>query len=450
MQKTFVLDTSVLLRDPYAPLTGFDDNIVVVPGPVLQDLERMTQGPGSEEATDALRVLGEIQKTANLSECIDTIGGGKMYFCSEGVEYNNLPRAFSLKSIDNQIISICVHLKKSAKRKDAEVILVTNKVSLRVNAGVCGIKAEEYRNSVIEDSGYTGYQTVECDPGFIDAIYASEGRAIPCPEHMHFTENEFVTFKCGSQSAMTVYRKGQLVCIQDKELCGWIQARNNLQKYAMWALTQPASEIPLVILLGPAGTAKTFLSLAAGMDGTYTTQKRISRESQYNKITLSRPVAESYQELGFLPGGLDDKLAPLLASYYDNMEILLGGKDNKEEREQILMQMQDILDSGVVELCGLTFIRGRSFVNTYFICDEAQNATPTRIRDVISRAGEGTKIVICGDPGQIDVPTLDKNNNGLIYAVEHMKGSPYCAIVKFTEHESVRSKLAREVVKRMS
>jgi PhoH-like ATPase len=216
----------------------------------------------------------------------------------------------------------------------------------------------------------------------------------------------------------------------------------------MWALTAPAEEIPLVILLGPAGCAKTFLSLAAGLDGTYQTQRR--SDSEYIKLLISRPTAQSFEDIGYLPGDLNDKLFNLYQSFYDNIEVLLSGNSrDMEDHQQVQTQMQDMFDDGVIEVCGLNFIRGRSLMNTYMICDEAQNASRTMIRDVITRAGIGTKLVIAGDPSQIDVPTLDKRNNGLVYAAEHMKGSPLCAIIQFDSGSSVRSPLAKEAIQCM-
>jgi len=221
-----------------------------------------------------------------------------------------------------------------------------------------------------------------------------------------------------------------------------------MQSYAMWALSAPADEIPLVVLSGPAGTAKTFLSLAAGLDKTYVSHR--NNDGDYSRIIISRPSAGGFNEMGFLPGDMKHKLDPLLSPYYDNMQILLSGSGkDKGDPDTVRMQMEEMFDRGIVEILALSFIRGRSLMDTYLICDEAQNASKSLIRDVITRAGKGTKIVVCGDPNQIDQPTLDRRNNGLVYAMEKMKGSPLAAIVKFDAEQSVRSELAKEAVKRM-
>lgn len=174
-------------------------------------------------------------------------------------------------------------------------------------------------------------------------------------------------------------------------------------------------------------------------------------EADYYKMIITRPVADAFdggQGTGYLPGGLEDKLHYLYQSYYDNLGVILRGGE-KEDETQIQKQIDDMIEDGVIEVGSLAFIRGRSLMNTYLICDEAQNASKTLIRDVITRAGTGTKIVIAGDPSQIDVPTLSKRNNGLVTAAEYMKGSPLCAYIRFGAETSVRSPLAKEAIRRM-
>ena len=441
MVKNFVLDTNILLLDPECILNGFDDNTVIITGTSLQELDskKKAKGEVGYNARECCRILDEIRKQGDLLQGVKNQNGGLIKIEPDGVRQEYLPDGYSIQSADNRIISTCIHLQKM----HMEIILVTNDISMRVNAAICGIPVEEYRNSMIDESGYSGHTDLEVSEKMIDQIF--DDLAIPAPEDADLETNEFVTLHAGGRSALSIHQNGYLNLIKDRKLFGGVMPKNAMQSYAIWALSAPVEEIPLVILLGPAGTAKTFLSLAVGLDQTYTSQ---SRDGRYSKIMISRPTAESFQEIGFLPGGLDDKLAPLLASYYDNLEILLN-RSGKESRDQIRMHMDDLLESGVVEICGLNFIRGRSLVDTYLICDEAQNASSTLIRDVITRAGKGTKVVIAGDPNQIDVPILDKRNNGLVYAAENMKGSPLAAIIAFSEGNSVRSKLSREAVERL-
>ena len=217
-----------------------------------------------------------------------------------------------------------------------------------------------------------------------------------------------------------------------------------MQHYAMWALLNP--DIPLVILEGPAGTSKTFLSLACGLE-----QLDIGDHEHnelYERVLISRPNNKTQDhDFGYLPGDLNEKMGPLVASYMDNLEeILRENNDTIVEARQII---EDMIYDRYIELCPLYSIRGRSIHNAYLICDEAQNATKNLIRDVVTRAGRNTKIIVAGDPRQIDNTSLDTNNNGLVYLKDCMKGSPNCAIIRFENENCVRSTLAEDAINRM-
>lgn len=450
MVKRFLLDTNILLQSPESMVKGFDDNTVVICGTTLQELDKKKTSGGDigYNARESIRILDELRTQGDILTGIPLPNGGKLMIEPDGVDQNLLPQGFSIDVPDNRIISTCIALTK--RDPEHPVTLITNDISMRLSATACNVKVEEYLNSIVADSGYTGRRDLEVGSMVIDQLY--QEKVIPNANDVmavdDFVENEFVTLHAGGQSALSVFRKGQLELIQNQKLYSWVQPKNALQSYAMWALSQPASVLPLVILIGPAGCAKTFLSLAAGLDGAYTKQSR--NEEEYIKLLISRPTGEAFEEIGFLPGDLDEKLRFLYQNFYDNIEVLLQGNGKtKENHSQLQTQMDDMFADGVIEVCGLNFIRGRSLMNTFMICDEAQNASKTLIRDVITRAGIGTKVVICGDPSQIDVPTLDKRNNGLVYAAEHMKGNPLCAIVKFTDGESVRSPLAKAAIQCM-
>lgn len=447
MIKNYVLDTNIILQSPDA-LEGFDDNNVFITGTTLQELDqKKSQSPGEVgyHAREAIRILDALRKKGNLREGVRLKKKGTLFIYTDGVRQENLPQGFSISAPDNRILSACIELAKSK----SDVILVTNDVSMRVSASVLGIRVEEYRNVQVDDTSYTGHTDQTIAGTKIDALYRDgmlPETALSKTARSKLMENEFLTLHSSAgQSAMAVYRNHEIRLIREKQTFGGIKGLNILQKYAIWALSAPPEEIPLVILSGVAGTAKTLLSLAVGMEYTYSFHRNSER---YNKILLSRPNGIGYSNIGFLPGDLDQKLSPLMASYYDNMEVILSS-DGKESRDQVQMQMDDILESNIVELCSLDFIRGRSLKNTYIICDEAQNASRTLIRDVITRAGEGTKVVIAGDPGQIDVPSLDRRNCGLSYAASAMAGDPTTAIVCFSSEQSVRSTLARAAIERL-
>lgn len=446
MVKRFVLDTNILLDDANN-VFGFADNTVIITGTTLQELDskKKLNGDIGFNARECCRILDELRLKGNFITGIRLENGGKLIIEPNRVKQEFLPDGFNISVPDNRIISSCIYLNKN--NIENKVILVTNDISMRINATICGVDVEGYRNDRVEESGYSGHTDINVDTKIIDLLYKNESLEFHGQDVL--LENEFVTLHGkNNQSALSIYRNGKLKLIKKQVLFGNVKPMNAMQTYAMYALKVPAEEIPLVILKGPAGTAKTFLSLAAGLDDTYVGMKK--NDSKYYKLLISRPDASSYDSVGFLPGSLNDKLGPLLAPYFDNMEALLSGNNNvNEKNSQIQIQIDDMLESGIVEICALNFIRGRSLQNCYIICDEAQNASKALIRDVITRAGRGTKVVICGDAEQIDVPTLDKRNCGLTAAVEAMKNTKLAAIIEFNAANSVRSDLAQLAIQKM-
>ena len=449
MVKTFVLDTNILLSSPEAMTNGFADNNVVITGTTLQELDahKNDRGETGLTARKCCRILDGLREIGDLTKGVDIPSGGKLFVEPYGVDARDLPDGYSIDVPDNRIISACISL-KAAKGQKEPVILVTNDISMRVNASVCGVEVQSYKNDIVEPGGYTGYREITAEKEIIDSIY-SRGSVDASAFDTDFTENEFITIRNGQQSALCIHRDGEVRLIKTKRIFGNVKPLNSMQVYMLHALTAPVEEIPLVIITGKAGTAKTFLSLAAGLTDTYTGQKRGTEK--YNKVLISKPNVEARDNRGFgyLPGDLEEKMAPLLKSYYDNIEYLLRG-EGKEDKDQIAMQISDMFETETIEVCPLSYIRGRSLQNTFLICDEAQNASKRLVMDVITRAGNGTKIVLCGDSTQIDNPTLDRKNNGLVFAAEKMAGSKLAAVlIDIPEKYSTRSALAKEALERM-
>lgn len=466
MIKTYVLDTNVLLSDPGAMIHGFEDNEVVICSTTIQELDSKKRAGGElgYNARQCGKILDDLRTKGNLIEGIKNDAGGITRIEPDGIDQKLLPLGYSIDVPDNRILSACISLASKAAEKGKKgrpVVLVTDDVLMRISATSAfssskyDIGIQGYKNGHVadKDMGYDGWREIWTTKDTINHIYkdkilAWEDAKLSSAERRksdfeHPVENEFFTMKNGQQSALTVFQNGAFHLIEPQlPLCGWVTPMNQLQTYAMWLLKN--KNIPLKILIGEAGTSKTFLSLAAGLDDTIGTKKG---GSYYDKMLISRPVF-GFDSIGFLPGDLDEKLHYLYQSFYDNIEIILR-RGGKEEKEQIRMQMEDMFETGLIEVCGLSFIRGRSLIGTYLICDEAQNANSTLIRDVITRAGADTSIVLAGDPKQIDVSTLDSHNNGLVYAASKMKGSPMCGIIRFPAQASVRSPLAKEAAERM-
>ena len=455
MVKNFMLDTNILLSSPEA-IYGFDDNNVYISGTVLQELDSKKTAPGELgfKARQAIKMIDELMEKGNLVEGVP-LGEGKGFFYVEpdGVSQNNLPNGFDIASPDNKIISSCVHL----KAHDTPVILVTNDISMKVAASVIlgSDKVQSYRNTIVVNDDYTGHRDEEVDYQIINELYANKHVDVTSGMFDHeFCENEFITLHSGTQSALSVYRRGRLESISKVRLFGGVEPMNKMQTYAAWALTQPADELPLVLLSGPAGTAKTYLSVSAGLSSTYTSQRYEERD--YYKMLISRPNSEAGDNgFGFLPGDLEAKMGPLLAPYMDNLEALFSADDKegkgkyKEDMSNVKMQIDDLFAAGIIEVCALSYIRGRSLRNSYIICDEAQNATRALLKDVISRCGMGSKVVVAGDPRQCDNPRLGPNTNGLVYAIDRWKDSSLAATITFDAKNSVRSPLAKEAIERM-
>lgn len=455
--KNYVLDTNILLQNPQS-LFGFADNNVYLCGTTLQELDSKKTEPGElgYNARECCRILDELRTTGDLTggvvlqTSMDSKKCGTLYVEPAGVNQSFLPEGFNISVPDNRIISTCGYLSKE-KLSGQPVILVTNDISMRVNASICGLHVEGYRNDQIKDSNYSGHTDLDVTAEEINQIWKDKELAFN-RDDIEIYPNHFITLHAGQQSALTVYRPdGKLHIIPDNiRLFGNIKPLNAMQRYALWALTAPVEEIPLVVLIGPAGTAKTFLSMAAGLSQTSLGQG--DKNGVYQKILISKPNSGNRAEPGFgyLPGGLEDKMAPLVASYYDALEAILGGANGeKEEHSQVQFQIDDLFDTGVIELCPLNYIRGRSITNKYIICDEAQNATKGLIRDVVTRAGNKSKVIVPGDENQVDAPTLDSRNNGLIYCAESMKYSEQSVVLRFSERQCVRSRLAEEAIRLM-
>lgn len=456
MVKAYILDTNILLDSPRA-IFGFDDNTVIITGTTLQELDSKKTAPGELgfNARETCRIIEKLRLKGDLTAGVPMDNAGVFKVILNAGQWH-MPSGYSEDKPDNQIINTVLDIKKNQGHMFNQVVLVTNDTSMRINASVCAAACgfsdfvESYRNDHVSSAEmYTGKRELQVSKEAIDYIYKNKmlpPEAIFRGDIPEPVENEFFILQSDQSSALAVYRNHELKLIDTKTLhpCH-VQPKNASQTFALWALMQPVEEIPFVILKGPAGTAKTFLSLAAGLDQTYDSKTHRS----YDSVLISRNNVMADADFGYLPGELEDKMNPLLAPFFDNLESLLRGNSD-EDRECISRQIEDMIDSGVIEICALAYMRGRSITNKFLIVDETQNATRSQIRDIITRAGAGCKIVICGDPEQIDAHNLDKLNNGLVFASEKMKGSPVCAQISFTEEESVRSELAKEAIKRLT
>ncbi|MCK8823698.1 PhoH family protein [Fuchsiella alkaliacetigena] len=430
MKKTFVLDTNVLIHDPTA-LFAFDDNDVVIPIVVIEEIDALKsrQDTVGKNARAVSRYLDELRELGRLYDKVKLKSGGTLK-----VEFNHqvedlLPSGLEEKE-DNRILATALGLKE-AVADDAPVILVTKDINMRIKSDALGVVAEDYETNKVDiEELYSGLTNLQVDAEKIDQFH-DQGKLSSQAE---LYPNQFVLLEDnlgGSQSALGRYDVEsdsiKSLMIQNPNIWG-IKPRNKEQHCAFELLLNDA--IKLVTLVGKAGTGKTLLALAAGLE-------KVVEERIFNKLLITRPVVPMGNDLGYLPGDIEDKLRPWMQPIYDNMEFLVSSDSEDDKASNMI---QDLQQMGLVELEALTYIRGRSIPKQFIIIDEAQNLTPHEVKTIITRAGEDTKIVLTGDPYQIDHPYLDSCSNGLTYLAQNFKDQGIAGHITFNKGE--RSELA--------
>lgn len=459
MKKTYVLDTNVLLQSPYA-IYAFGDNDVVIPEVVLEELDRFKK-EGSENGANArqtARMLDTLREKGDLTQGVELPGGGSIR-----IELNfkdvELPVSWLPDKNDNRILKIC----KGLSERREKAILVTKDIFVRIKGDILGVTVQDFMNEqvVIPDSQYQGRRELYTTAKKLDEFYTkgslspknlydldeTTGERLP----VELINNEFVTLynlENSKQSALGRFDGKQLVPLQYLEERPFgVKPRNVGQRFMQEALMMSSEDVPLVIIKGPAGTAKTFFSLAVGMHKIINT-----RDREYRKILVCRPNVKFDEDIGYLPGSETEKLAPFMRAIIDNLEVLV---DNDEmERYKNETELKDKVDElfarNVITTEAIAYIRGRSILKNWVIIDEAQNLTPKQVKGIVTRAGKGTKLILIGDPHQIDHPYLDSRTNGLCFASERMKGSQFCCQVTMRDDECERSQLAFDSAVRMT
>jgi PhoH-like ATPase len=437
MKKNYVLDTNVLLHDA-AALTAFGDNCLNIPISVIEEIDHFKKNldDTGRNARQVSRYIDNLRLTGDLRKGVELENGGtlRVFF---GLEYaDKLPAELDVGKADNRILAVCLAL---LDMEDIPVVFVTKDTNLRIKANAVGINAQGYENSSIQtEELYDGTTEIWESREQIDALYR-EGSIIASGEQ-ELLYNQYVSIVDQDDPKHTVLgrHRGEGVIEPlrlPKEIWG-IHARNREQRFALDALLDP--DIQLVTLLGRAGTGKTLLAIAAGL------QKAVE-EQVYKRLLVSRPIFPMGRDLGYLPGDVQEKLRPWMQPIFDNVDFLFGGVVDREGKKH--RGYQELIDLDLMSLEPLTYIRGRSIPFQYLIVDEAQNLTPHECKTIITRAGEGTKIVLTGDPYQIDNPYIDSTSNGLSYCVEKLKGQKISAHITLTKGErSALAELAAELL----
>ena len=430
-KKIFVLDTNVVLHDSSC-IYQFEEHDVVVPVTVLEELDSFKKGNESinfharEFARNVDAMSGD--HIFNGGVKIGT-GLGKISIRLDEVFHKDIQSAFSPNKPDHHILNSAYCLAK--EQPSREVILVSKDVNLRMKAKAIGIPAQDYKNDQVQNLTelYTGHRVVEnVDEDVIRRLHSNPYEIDPedLPTN-HFVPNEFMVLRNGKQSALGTYNvEHKMVSRVEKTVSYGIGPKNAEQIFALNALLNP--EIQLVTITGKAGTGKTLLALAAALE----------RRKLYRQIYMARPIVPlSNKDIGYLPGDILSKLDPYMQPLFDNLGVI---KNQYSESDQNYTRITQMMQDEKLVIEALSYIRGRSLVKIFFIVDEAQNLTPHEVKTIITRAGEGTKIVLTGDIYQIDHPYLDSQSNGLSYLIAKMQGQKLYAHINLEKGE--RSKLA--------
>ena len=429
IKKIFVLDTNVLMHNPMA-LFAFDDNDVVIPFVVVEEIDRQKrrQDEIGRNARVVSRELDQLREKGSLSDGLLLPSGGQLRIELNHQELTKaFPTGMDAGKKDNRILAIAYHLQQMA-HTPKQVYLVTKDLNLRIKADVLGVPAQDFFSDRVNiDRLYSGVGVLDMNTDDLNAFYADgefkvNGRLHTCPHQFFIMRN----LEMPSQSALGRYFRGKLLpLVHGKSVNFGIRPRNKEQRFALEILLN--DDIKVATMIGRAGTGKTLLALAVGLE-------KVVEQKRYARLLVTRPVVPVGNDLGYLPGTREEKLRPWMQPIYDNMELLFG---NHQQQFNII---DHLISTGLLEMEALTYIRGRSIPRQFIICDEAQNLSPHMIKTLITRVGEETKIVFTGDPEQIDHPYLDSSSNGLTYLVERLKNEELAGHVTLVKGE--RSEVA--------
>ena len=452
-KKTYVLDTSACLSDPNC-IYSFTNNDIVIPLKVLEEIDKHKKrqdGVGTNART-IIRIFDELRTKGNLQQGV-RIQKGKGILKVRGCSTELIPPDLDSEIADHIIISTAIA--ENLENGNRKTIVVSRDINMRVICDSLGLISEDYtENQIIKKDSdlYTGFTEVLVDDQTIDHFYEGEKIVLDAEEYPNLHPNQFVMMVSSSKDKKTALCKFEdyktpLAKVKDFKLGLWgVKAKNKEQAFALDLLTNP--EIQVITLVGKAGSGKTLLAIAAGLEqiipnyavtslaAKHGSTKKKAKEGIYKKLVVSRPVMPMGKDIGFLPGTMEDKMAPWLAPIQDNLKFLTGDDQTT---------LDDYMARGLIEMEALTYIRGRSIANAYIVIDEAQNLTAHEIKTILTRVGEGTKIVLTGDIEQIDNIYINETSSGLVHAVEKFKGLDLSGHVTLRKGE--RSKVATVAAK---
>ncbi len=414
MKKIFILDTNVLIHDPNC-IFNFQDNDVFIPIYVIEEIDRLKTYNDSvgKSARDTSKNIDSLRLKGSLSNGIPNEEGGVFKIILGDHELDYLPDAFSKDLVDNKIIAMSLKIKN--ENPNMRVILITKDINVRIKSDVLGLEAVDYEKDKVNIAElYPGNSVMELDINKFDLIYKSQAVNYDLILDKEPYANQMFKFVNNDKSVIAIYKKERKKIEKSvfSETSVWgVTGRNTEQKEAVELLMD--QRIKIVSLVGVAGTGKTLLAIATALE-------QVVERRLYKKIFIARPVIPMGKDIGYLPGSEKEKMRPWMQPIYDNIEFLASTKQgsNSNDAEKVIIGLESM---GLLKIEPLTYIRGRSIPQGFIIIDEAQNLTPHEIKTIITRVGKDTKIVLTGDPYQIDSPYLDENSNGLAYMVDKLK-----------------------------
>ena len=428
--KNYIIDTNVLLHDPNS-LLSFADNHVLIPIEVIEEIDRFKRESSElgQNARSVSRMLDGFRGEGSLSEGVKLPNGGKLQITFQKNGHVNGDAHVNGNSVDNRILSLAANIQKAQPKNPT--ILVSKDINLRIKADALGLQAEDYETDrVFITDLYTGVMGMAVATNKMASFRANGELGLDSGKQ--YFPNEYCTLTDETNPKRTVLTKvgatgTKLIPIIDCREGVWgIKPRNREQHFAFDALLD--DRVKLVTLMGKAGTGKTLLAMAAGL-------KRVVLDREFRRLVVARPTISMGRELGFLPGSLEEKLAPWMQPIHDALEMLSDLNMGHDHRRST-----DLMRSGSIVVEALSYIRGRSIANQFMIIDEAQNLTPLEAKTIITRVGNGTKIIFTGDPYQIDNPYVDSSSNGFNYIVSRFRSEAIAAHIELQKGE--RSELA--------
>lgn len=427
MRKNYILDANVLLHDPQS-IFQFTDNTVIIPVAVITEIDRFKKEMTARgyNARTIVRVLDALRNGQSLSDGVSLEGGGRLrVHCAP----QDIASFSQNGSADTAILRVAQEVRDAEPQ--TPVVIVTKDINLRIRADAAGLRAEDYESDHLSLADiYSGHSERQLPQASLETLRREDALPLEDPA---LSPNEYVLLRdqeTGRSSVLARYdaTAKRLVTLQGSGdgVCG-IKARNKEQHFAIDALLN--DEIQLVTLMGKAGTGKTLLAVAAALHATL-------RKKHYRAVLVARPIVPVGRDLGYLPGDLENKLAPWMKPVVDTVEFLMdtGGPIKGHQ------DCASLLKSNLIEIQPLTYIRGRSIARRFVVIDEAQNLTPLEVKTIITRSGQDAKVVLTGDPYQIDNPYVDGQSSGFTHLINRFRAEPIAAHVELRKGE--RSPLA--------